>query len=906
MALPIIMWLDELQWNTEMVGRCEYCSNEELQPVLQYYQGSSIDSGLVADADGFHLNNKNLTIFSGALHYFRVHPSYWEDRIAKISAMGLVAVETYVPWNLHEPEEGVYDFGDGDREFSPFLDLDLFIQKVYEANLLLLIRPGPYICAEWEFGGLPSWLLRIPDIKVRTSDEKYTSKVKAYFDKLLPIIAKWQFIKGGPIIAVQLENEYGGTGANDKEYLEFLRDLYISHGIDGLFFTSDTPGRSGDRGALDGVLQTANFKFFPEVQLNVLRELQPDKPAMVMEYWAGWYDHWMNGRHASTSAARFRNILERIITYPASFNLYMFHGGTSFGFMSGANAASSFPTYKPQVTSYDYDAPLTEAGDYTDKYTAVQELLDQYAPKKFLKADAPKETTKVAYPDVPLLGQLNLDDLVAQVVTLATFSFVTALAERDNFGFTIWLRIFLYADNLTLVTKITNTDPKEIELKSPYKNTTEQTSLNQTYQRPQVKDRMFVGETGTLLHLDIRDDTRICVLQFNTLFLSLSFLLLLPGCWLLPKCVHATIKKLNVTSRKALNSSNEMPLHKCHIECFEKEDHCHHHDKLSRYLLQAVSSSFSTQPVDSNPLELTLLHTVDVSSQSFLALNSSSSSMSSRSHLAMSSTPTSFLPASIILEMCKCNMDAGDCVNATDILTMEFLDINNGNGQSYGFVLYRKNAATIGENSVLQIIGHVRDLAVVLIDGENITEPLTSKEQLKNFGFWEQSNASTTLSAEASVPHTLDILVENWGRVNYGRLDSGVFDQRKGIVSGPVLIDGTAISDWQIFALQFKKKWLQSLTGWQPVDDSVRGPVLVRAIFDVDSAPNDTFIDMSDWGKGSVFLNGFPLGRYFNLGPQRTLYVPAPLLVQGSNEVLIFELYTPSTKVVFSDSPILG
>ncbi|XP_047002728.1 beta-galactosidase-1-like protein 2 [Schistocerca americana] len=659
-----MLWLLACTFGLVATGSV-HCQDEELQPVLQYYQGSSIDSGLVADADGFHLNNKNLTIFSGALHYFRVHPSYWEDRIAKISAMGLVAVETYVPWNLHEPEEGVYDFGDGDREFSPFLDLDLFIQKVYEANLLLLIRPGPYICAEWEFGGLPSWLLRIPDIKVRTSDEKYTSKVKAYFDKLLPIIAKWQFIKGGPIIAVQLENEYGGTGANDKEYLEFLRDLYISHGIDGLFFTSDTPGRSGDRGALDGVLQTANFKFFPEVQLNVLRELQPDKPAMVMEYWAGWYDHWMNGRHASTSAARFRNILERIITYPASFNLYMFHGGTSFGFMSGANAASSFPTYKPQVTSYDYDAPLTEAGDYTDKYTAVQELLDQYAPKKFLKADAPKETTKVAYPDVPLLGQLNLDDLVAQV-------------------------------------------------------------------------------------------------------------------------------------------------------------------------------------------------------------------------------------------------DAGDCVNATDILTMEFLDINNGNGQSYGFVLYRKNAATIGENSVLQIIGHVRDLAVVLIDGENITEPLTSKEQLKNFGFWEQSNASTTLSAEASVPHTLDILVENWGRVNYGRLDSGVFDQRKGIVSGPVLIDGTAISDWQIFALQFKKKWLQSLTGWQPVDDSVRGPVLVRAIFDVDSAPNDTFIDMSDWGKGSVFLNGFPLGRYFNLGPQRTLYVPAPLLVQGSNEVLIFELYTPSTKVVFSDSPILG
>ncbi|XP_049939913.1 beta-galactosidase-1-like protein 2 [Schistocerca serialis cubense] len=642
-----------------------HCQDEELQPVLTYYQGSSIESGLVADADGFHLNNKSLTIFSGALHYFRVHPSYWEDRIAKISAMGLVAVETYVPWNLHEPEEGVYDFGDGDREFSPFLDLDLFIQKVYEANLLMLIRPGPYICAEWEFGGLPSWLLRTPDIKVRTSDEKYTSKVKAYYDKLLPIIAKWQFVKGGPIIAVQLENEYGATGVNDKEYLAFLRDLYISYGIEGLFFTSDSPLGSGDSGALEGVLQTANFQDNPEGQLDRLKELQPDKPSMVMEYWSGWYDHWMQGSHSTTSVETFRDVLERIITYPASFNLYMFHGGTSFGFMNGANIGSSFPTYSPDVSSYDYDAPLSEAGDYTDKYTAVQELLEQYAPQKFLKAEAPKESDKLAYADVPLVGQLSLDELAAQV-------------------------------------------------------------------------------------------------------------------------------------------------------------------------------------------------------------------------------------------------DSGDRVDATDVMPMELLDINNGNGQSYGFVLYRKSGVTIGERSVLQIIGNVRDLAVVLVDGESKTEPLTSTDQLNNFGFWEQSNASTTLSADASASHTLDILVENWGRNNYGSLNSGAFDQKKGIVSGPVLIDGTALSDWQIFALQFKKKWLQSLTGWQPIGDSVNGPVLIRATFDVDSAPRDTFIDMSDWGKGSVFINGFPLGRYFNLGPQRTLYVPAPLLVQGSNEILIFELYTPATKVVFSDSPILG
>ncbi|XP_049939911.1 beta-galactosidase-1-like protein 2 isoform X1 [Schistocerca serialis cubense] len=643
------------------------CQDEELQPVLKYYQGSSIESGLVADADGFHLNNKNLTIFSGALHYFRVHPSYWEDRIAKISALGLVAVETYVPWNLHEPEEGVYDFGDGDREFSAFLNLDLFIQKVYEANLLMLIRPGPYICAEWEFGGLPSWLLRTSGIKVRTSDEKYTSKVKAYYDKLLPIIAKWQFIKGGPIIAVQLENEYGSTGVVDKEYLTFLRDLYLSHGIEGLFYTSDSPLSSGDRGSLEGALQTANFQVNPEDQLNRLKELQPDKPAMVMEYWSGWFDHWMESSHSTTSVESFRDVLERIITFPASFNLYMFHGGTSFGFMNGANIADTFPTYTPDVTSYDYDAPLSEAGDYTEKYTAVKELLEQYAPRQFLKADAPKESDKVAYADVPLLGQLTLDEIVAQV-------------------------------------------------------------------------------------------------------------------------------------------------------------------------------------------------------------------------------------------------DAGDWVNSTEILPMEYLDINNGNGQSYGFVLYRKTGVTIGESSVLQIIGRVRDLAIVLIDGESKTDPLTSVIQLEGFGFWEQSNASTTLNADGSVPHTLDILVENWGRNNFGSLlNDKDFDQRKGIVSGPVLVNGTALSDWQIFALQFKKKWLQRLTGWQPIsEESVRGPVLIRATFNVDSTPQDTFIDMSAWGKGSVFLNGFPLGRYFNLGPQRTLYVPAPLLIQGENEILIFELYTSASKVVFSDVPILG
>ncbi|GLH12833.1 Uncharacterized protein GBIM_17507 [Gryllus bimaculatus] len=341
-----------------------------LPTLYEFYTSGGVTEGLEAENRQFTLNGRPLSLFSGALHYFRVPPALWRDRLRRMRAAGLVAVETYVPWNLHNPAPGVYDFGDGGTAWSPFLDIVGFLRAAQEEDLVALVRPGPYICAEWEFGGLPSWLLRDPNMRVRTSYEPYK--------RLLPLLAPLHFTRGGPVVGLQIENEYGSLGVDDKPYLEFIKGLMQSADLPGLFFTSDSPLASGDRGALPGVLQTANFQVDPEKQLNALERLQPGKPAMVMEYWTGWFDHWTEEHHTTTLEA-FSDVLRRILEYPSGVNFYMFHGGTNWGFMNGANSDTSFPTYQPDITSYDYDAPLTEWGNYTPKYEAVKRLLAQHA-----------------------------------------------------------------------------------------------------------------------------------------------------------------------------------------------------------------------------------------------------------------------------------------------------------------------------------------------------------------------------------------------------------------------------------------------------------------------------------------------------------------------------------------------
>ena len=311
----------------------------------------------------FYLNGEPFKIYSGAMHYFRTLPEYWEDRLLKLKMAGFNTVETYVCWNLHEPEKGVYDF-------TGMLDLVKFIETARNLGLYAIVRPGPYICAEWDFGGLPAWLLKDKNIELRCNNEIYLSHVKDFFEKLFSILKPLFITNGGNIIAVQVENEYGSY-SNDKKYLRALSDMYDELGVDLLKFTSDgTWCNMLSGGTLDGVLPTLNFGSRAATAFNSLKPYG-EVPKMCMEFWCGWFDHW-GEKHHTRKADNLVPELEEFIKQGASFNMYMFLGGTNFGFTAGANHQKG---YEPTVTSYDYCAPLTEWGDYTDTYHKIRKLL---------------------------------------------------------------------------------------------------------------------------------------------------------------------------------------------------------------------------------------------------------------------------------------------------------------------------------------------------------------------------------------------------------------------------------------------------------------------------------------------------------------------------------------------------
>uniref|UniRef100_A0A8D0KVV7 Beta-galactosidase n=1 Tax=Strix occidentalis caurina TaxID=311401 RepID=A0A8D0KVV7_STROC len=298
--------------------------------------------GLQTENSQFLLEGMPFRIFGGSMHYFRVPREYWEDRMLKMKACGLNTLTTYVPWNLHEQERGKFDF-------SQNLDLEAFLSLAAKNGLWVILRPGPYICSEWDLGGLPSWLLQDPEMQLRTTYKGFTEAVDAYFDHLMPVVVPLQYKKGGPIIAVQVENEYGSY-AKDPNYMSYVKMALLNRGIVELLMTSDNKN-----GLSFGLVEGAG---------------ETGQPKMVMEYWTGWFDNW-GGPHYVFDADEMVNTVASILKLGASINLYMFHGGTNFGFMNGALEADE---YKSDVTSYDYDAVLTEAGDYTSKFFKLRQL----------------------------------------------------------------------------------------------------------------------------------------------------------------------------------------------------------------------------------------------------------------------------------------------------------------------------------------------------------------------------------------------------------------------------------------------------------------------------------------------------------------------------------------------------
>jgi beta-galactosidase len=325
---------------------------------------------LEIDGDHFTRDGEPHRIVSGVVHYFRVLPQLWEDRLRRLAAMGCTTVETYVAWNVHQPRDPAL----APASFDGGADLPAFCRLAGELGLDVIVRPGPYICAEWEFGGLPAWLLADPGMQLRCAYPGFLAAVDRWWDDLLPRLVPLLASNGGPIVAMQIENEYGSYG-NDKTYLAHLRAGYERHGIDVLLFTADGPTDlmlAG--GTLPDVLATVNFGSEPDAAFDLLRRHRPGTPLFCVEFWNGWFDHWGEPHHvraADDAAATLRRMLDA----GASVNFYVGHGGTNFGFYAGANHTPGPSGYQPTITSYDYDAPIGEAGELTPKFHAFREIL---------------------------------------------------------------------------------------------------------------------------------------------------------------------------------------------------------------------------------------------------------------------------------------------------------------------------------------------------------------------------------------------------------------------------------------------------------------------------------------------------------------------------------------------------
>lgn len=571
--------------------------------------------------ENFLLDGKPFVIRAGELHYPRVPKIYWRDRMKKAKAMGLNTINTYIFWNLHEPTKRNFDF-------SESLDVVEFVKTAQEEGLYVIVRPGPYICTEWEFGGIPSWLLAEKDMKVRTSDQRFLDASKIYMKQVGKLLAPLEIAKGGNILMVQVENEYGSFG-EDKVYMEAIKDQIKEAGFSGQLFTSDGSLDSMlKNGTLTDVLSVINFGVDQKDSIGNVKKnfenfakFRQNVPKMVGEYWVGWFDHWGEKRH-TVDAKPVAESLDYLLENNISFSLYMYHGGTTFGFMNGANYSKDVP-YQPDTSSYDYHSPLDEAGKPTEKFYAIRDVI-----KKHLSAG---ETL----PDMPQ-------------------------------------------------------SPELIEI-------------------PQF---------------ELKENASIFSLLGK------------------PKISETT--------------------------------------------------------------------------------------------LSMEET-----------------------------------------GQNYGFILYRKklNSAKNGELK----FENVRDYAHIFSNGNFV-------------GKLDRRLKQDSLNVNFSNLNTLDVLVENGGRLNFGK--EFIYD-RKGL-TGKVSIGDEELKGWEIYNLPLNN--LSSLK-FKKANTKQGVPTFYRGSFNLNTL-GDTYLDTTDWGKGHVWVNGNHLGRYWKIGPQQTLFIPANFLKKGKNEVIVLETDLASKMVL--------
>ena len=373
------------------------------------------------EGTAFVLDGKPFQIRAGEMHYPRVPKEEWRSRILMAKAMGLNTISTYVFWNLHEPKRGEYDFS-GEK------DVVAFVKLCGELGMHAIVRPGPYVCAEWDLGGLPAWLLAEPGIKLRSTDPRYLDPAKAWMKKMARMLQPLSVAQGGPLLMVQIENEFGNFGA-DPEHLDALQAALRSGGYQGTVFTCDTASEKAlQNGGRPGVLRAANFGGGAERAFQNLQKVSPGQPNLTMEFWVGWFDQWGRPHHVIEPQEKLAD-LEWMMRTGASFNLYMFHGGTTRGLWTGANWEGR---YRPITCSYDYSAPLDESGHSTAKYQAFRSVI-QSGLKDEALPEVPAVASTGSIGPILLTEQCHLTDAVSPGQTSPVLQTLETLSQTTGF-----------------------------------------------------------------------------------------------------------------------------------------------------------------------------------------------------------------------------------------------------------------------------------------------------------------------------------------------------------------------------------------------------------------------------------------------------------------------------------------
>ncbi|XP_060232995.1 beta-galactosidase-1-like protein 2 [Meriones unguiculatus] len=386
--------------------------------------------GLKVEGSQFTLEGSPFRILSGTIDYFRVPRQSWRTSLRKMQACGFNTLTTHIPWNLHEPEVGQFHFIEN-------MDLIAFITMASEVGLWVILCPGPYIGSDLDLGGLPSWLLRDPKMKLRTTYKGFTRAMNRYFDRLISRIGQYQYKRGGPIIAVQIENEYGSYYM-DKKYMAYVKTALESRGINEMFMTADD-GVNLKRGHLKNVLATVHMKNIKQKTYDDLKAIQGRSPILMMLYTADSFDTWGALRQIGNPHLLRKDVFE-MFSLGFSLNFYMFQGGTNFGFMGGAQSSNG---YQPVVTSYDYSALLTESGEYTSEYEAFQHFFHLVTD---VSSDfQPQAIQMIAYEPLTLLYFMTLWEVLPRLAhpikSVKPLSMEQLPVNNDNgqsFGYTLY------------------------------------------------------------------------------------------------------------------------------------------------------------------------------------------------------------------------------------------------------------------------------------------------------------------------------------------------------------------------------------------------------------------------------------------------------------------------------------